>query len=95
MPAPAAASSLTSEYMVQISRKDPVVVGPLTPVNRLTLAHAWPQLLYTHDGPRRTKWHAIAGSIKKLVGSYEFISIGPNRTRVVYKVFVDPGFYLP
>lgn len=62
---------------------------------RLTLARASPQLLYTHDGPTRTKWHSIAGSIKKLVGSYEFIRIGPKRTRVIYKVFVDPGFYLP
>ena len=41
LPAPAPAEfPLTSDHVVRISRKDPVVVGPLTPVNRLTLAHA-------------------------------------------------------
>lgn len=51
-------------------------------------------LVYVHNSPKSMRWHAISG-VKALIGSYEFIKIGTNRTKVVYKVFVDPGFYLP
>ena len=52
-------------------------------------------LSYTYERPRHMRWFAIAGSLKELVGSYDFHPIGDGRTRVVYKLRVEPGFYLP
>lgn len=52
-------------------------------------------LEYENDRPRSMKWHAVSGSIKALVGSYSFTPIGPGKTRVTYRLSVDPGFYLP
>jgi ribosome-associated toxin RatA of RatAB toxin-antitoxin module len=52
-------------------------------------------LAYTFERPRHMRWFAIAGSLKELVGSYDFQPIGEGRTRVVYKLRVEPGFYLP
>ncbi len=66
-------------------------------------------------------WPAVAGSIKSLVGMYEFVPVGmyvssytymymaccihiyvhthihagPSQTKVIYKLNVDPGFWLP
>jgi uncharacterized membrane protein len=40
-------------------------------------------------------WVAVAGSVKELIGSYEFESVGEGRTRVRYKLAIDPGFPLP
>mmetsp|Transcript_35469 Transcript_35469/g.69446 ORF Transcript_35469/g.69446 Transcript_35469/m.69446 type:complete len:266 (+) Transcript_35469:259-1056(+) len=52
-------------------------------------------LEYQYQRPRKMTWHAVAGSIKALQGSYEFLADGPNRTKVVYKLNVDPGFWVP
>jgi len=52
-------------------------------------------LAYTYTRPQHMRWHAIAGSVKELVGSYDFQPIGAGRTRVVYKLRVEPGFYVP
>jgi uncharacterized membrane protein len=53
-------------------------------------------LQYTHEVPRRVSWKAIAGSVKALVGSYAFEAIdGGKRTRVTYKLSLDPGFPIP
>jgi len=53
-------------------------------------------LQYTHEVPRRLSWKAIAGSVKALVGSYTFDAIdGGKRTRVTYKLALDPGFSIP
>jgi uncharacterized membrane protein len=53
-------------------------------------------LQYTHEVPRRVSWKAIAGSVKALVGSYTFEAIdGGKRTRVTYKLSLDPGFPIP
>lgn len=40
-------------------------------------------------------WVAVAGSVKELIGSYEFESLGEGRTRIKYKLAIDPGFPLP
>eukprot|EP00960_Hanusia_phi_P027403 746820-Hanusia_phi.AAC.4 len=40
-------------------------------------------------------WHITEGGIKELDGRYDFISLGPERTKVVYKLRVEPGFFLP
>jgi hypothetical protein len=53
-------------------------------------------LEYTHEVPRRLSWKAVAGSVKALVGSYTFDAIdGGKRTRVTYKLSLDPGFPIP
>ena len=53
-------------------------------------------LEYPHEVPRRLSWKAIAGSVKALVGSYTFDAIdGGKRTRVTYKLALDPGFSTP
>lgn len=52
-------------------------------------------LQYSYQPPRFMSWFATAGSLKELIGSYEFQPLGPGRTRVVYKLRVEPGFYLP
>ena len=41
------------------------------------------------------KWHVTEGGVKELVGRYEFVSLGPSKTRVIYNLFVEPGFPLP
>lgn len=40
-------------------------------------------------------WHVTEGGVKELVGRYEFIAVGPSQTKVVYNLFVEPGFPLP
>ena len=44
---------------------------------------------------RRMAWRAVAGSVKELIGSYEFESLGEGRTQVRYRLAIDPGFPLP
>lgn len=41
------------------------------------------------------KWHVTEGGVKELLGRYEFVSLGPSTTKVIYNLFVDPGFPLP
>jgi len=52
-------------------------------------------LAYEHDLPRRVAWTAISGSVKALVGSYTFSDLGNGRTKVNYKLAIDPGFNVP
>jgi len=52
-------------------------------------------LQYQYQRPRKMTWHAVRGSIKALQGSYEFLPNGKGRTKVVYKLNVDPGFWVP
>ena len=44
---------------------------------------------------RRIAWYAVAGSVKELIGSYEFEKVGEERTSIRYKLAIDPGFPLP
>ena len=56
----------------------------------------WYTLCYSYERPKHMRWFASAGSLKELVGSYEFQPLsGGTMTRVVYKLRVEPGFYLP
>jgi len=52
-------------------------------------------LKYKNTEGKVMTWHAVSGTIKALVGRYDFIKIGPNQTKVVYKLNVDPGFFVP
>jgi len=46
--------------------------------------------------PEKLAWRAIAGSVKALVGYYSFEALdGGKRTRVTYKLALDPGFPIP
>ena len=38
---------------------------------------------------------AVAGSVKELIGSYEFERVGDSQTRIRYQLAIDPGFPLP
>jgi len=48
-----------------------------------------------HRGRASMKWRVTEGGVKELVGQYEFVSLGPSKTKVIYNLFVDPGFPLP
>eukprot|EP00283_Hemiselmis_rufescens_P002323 CAMPEP_0173424468 /NCGR_PEP_ID=MMETSP1357-20121228/4374_1 /TAXON_ID=77926 /ORGANISM="Hemiselmis rufescens, Strain PCC563" /LENGTH=259 /DNA_ID=CAMNT_0014387701 /DNA_START=490 /DNA_END=1269 /DNA_ORIENTATION=+ len=52
-------------------------------------------LQYQYHRPHKMAWHAVSGSIRALQGSYEFLPNGPGKTKVVYKLNVDPGFWVP
>ncbi|EKX44840.1 hypothetical protein GUITHDRAFT_109264 [Guillardia theta CCMP2712] len=52
-------------------------------------------LEYAHEAPERVRWRAVDGSVKLLVGSYRFEALGEGRTRVTYKLAIDPGFPVP
>ncbi len=43
------------------------------------------------DPPRRMSFERISGEIPDLRGSWELESLGPERTRAVYALAVDPG----
>lgn len=43
------------------------------------------------DPPRRMTFERISGEIPALRGSWELESLGPERTRAVYALAVDPG----
>jgi ribosome-associated toxin RatA of RatAB toxin-antitoxin module len=57
------------------------------------------KMRYQYEKPRAgralMKWHVTEGGIKELVGRYEFVAVGPEQTKVVYNLFVEPGFPLP
>ena len=55
----------------------------------------WHTLCYTYERPQMMRWYATAGTLKELVGSYEFRQLSGGRTRVVYKLHMELGFYLP
>jgi uncharacterized membrane protein len=44
---------------------------------------------------RKIAWVAVAGSVKELIGSYEFERVGDSQTRIRYQLAIDPGFPLP
>eukprot|EP00288_Rhodomonas_lens_P001350 CAMPEP_0177722400 /NCGR_PEP_ID=MMETSP0484_2-20121128/17660_1 /TAXON_ID=354590 /ORGANISM="Rhodomonas lens, Strain RHODO" /LENGTH=229 /DNA_ID=CAMNT_0019234769 /DNA_START=89 /DNA_END=778 /DNA_ORIENTATION=- len=50
---------------------------------------------YSYDRPHRMDWIVVRGSVKELIGSYQFHPIGPEQTRVKYDLMVDPGFPMP
>jgi hypothetical protein len=43
------------------------------------------------DPPRRMTFERISGEVPALRGSWELESLGPERTRAVYALAVDPG----
>mmetsp|Transcript_15928 Transcript_15928/g.32708 ORF Transcript_15928/g.32708 Transcript_15928/m.32708 type:complete len:122 (+) Transcript_15928:40-405(+) len=52
-------------------------------------------MAYKYERPHKMRWHVTQGGIKELVGAYDFHQISPDRTRVVYQLYVEPGFPFP
>jgi ribosome-associated toxin RatA of RatAB toxin-antitoxin module len=45
----------------------------------------------SYEAPRRMAFERISGEIPAMRGSWELESVGPERTRAVYALAVDPG----
>jgi len=52
-------------------------------------------LSYTYDDKHTLAWESVAGSIKKIVGSYNLKEIDEKNVEITYTLGVDLGFYLP
>jgi ribosome-associated toxin RatA of RatAB toxin-antitoxin module len=49
------------------------------------------QVRCSFEPPRRMTFERISGDVPELRGSWELESLGPERTRAVYALAVDPG----
>lgn len=49
------------------------------------------QIRYEHQGEEGFSWRSEKGDLKRLEGAYELHAAGPNASRVVYRLSVDPG----
>lgn len=57
-----------------------------TPIKRLTSV-----LDYSYESPTRISWTQTDGDLKSVTGSWDLEELTPARTRVTYKLEVDPG----
>jgi hypothetical protein len=57
-----------------------------TPIKRLVSV-----LDYSYESPTRISWTQTDGDLKSVVGSWDLEELAPDRTRVTYKLEVDPG----
>ena len=57
-----------------------------TPIKRLTSV-----LDYSYESPTHIAWTQTDGDLKSVVGSWDLEDLGDGRTRVTYKLEVDPG----
>jgi ribosome-associated toxin RatA of RatAB toxin-antitoxin module len=49
------------------------------------------RLRYKHEPPGRMSWEYVEGDVKDLNGEYRFEAINGGRTRVTFRLEVDPG----
>jgi ribosome-associated toxin RatA of RatAB toxin-antitoxin module len=49
------------------------------------------RLRYNHEPPGRMSWTYVKGDVKDLNGEYRFEPIDGGRTRVTFRLEVDPG----
>ena len=49
------------------------------------------RLRFSYSPPTGMSWVQEKGDVKSLVGSWTFTELGPDRTRAVYELRVDPG----
>jgi len=49
------------------------------------------RLRYKHEPPGRMSWTYVKGDVKDLTGEYRFEPIDGGRTRVTFRLDVDPG----
>jgi ribosome-associated toxin RatA of RatAB toxin-antitoxin module len=52
-------------------------------------------LRYHFEPPSRVWWEYVEGDIKSVEGEYRFESAGDGRTRMTYRLTMDPGAFLP
>jgi ribosome-associated toxin RatA of RatAB toxin-antitoxin module len=45
----------------------------------------------THEPTHRVAWRSEGGDVKELTGAFEIAEAGPGRTRVGFRLEVDPG----
>jgi ribosome-associated toxin RatA of RatAB toxin-antitoxin module len=48
----------------------------------------------TRDEPRQVGWRSEGGDVKALNGAFHIVEQGPGRSRVTFRLEVDPGFKL-
>jgi ribosome-associated toxin RatA of RatAB toxin-antitoxin module len=48
----------------------------------------------TREEPRQVAWRAEGGDVKALSGAFDITEQGPGRSRVTFRLEVDPGFKL-
>jgi ribosome-associated toxin RatA of RatAB toxin-antitoxin module len=46
---------------------------------------------FSYEEPKRVSWKQEKGDLKTLDGAWELESLGPDRTRVTYRLIGDPG----
>ena len=49
------------------------------------------RLRFSYDEPSGMSWDQEKGDVKSLHGTWEFIELGPERTKATYELKVDPG----
>jgi ribosome-associated toxin RatA of RatAB toxin-antitoxin module len=49
------------------------------------------RLRYRHEPPARMSWTYVKGDVKDLNGEYRFEALDGGRTRVTFRLEVDPG----
>lgn len=52
-------------------------------------------LRYFFEEPTRVWWEYVEGDVKSVEGEYRFEEIDPGRTRMTYRLTMDPGAFLP
>jgi ribosome-associated toxin RatA of RatAB toxin-antitoxin module len=52
-------------------------------------------LRYHFEPPSRVWWEYVEGDIKSVEGEYRFEPAGDGRTRMTYRLTMDPGAFLP
>jgi uncharacterized membrane protein len=52
-------------------------------------------LRYFFEAPARVWWEYVEGDVKSIEGEYRFEAIEPGRTRMTYRLTMDPGTFLP
>jgi uncharacterized membrane protein len=57
-----------------------------TPIKRLVSV-----LNYSYESPTRISWTQTDGDLKSVLGSWDLEELTQDRTRVTYKLEVDPG----
>jgi ribosome-associated toxin RatA of RatAB toxin-antitoxin module len=48
----------------------------------------------TREEPRQVAWRSQGGDVKALNGAFDIVELGPGRSRVTFRLEVDPGFKL-
>jgi ribosome-associated toxin RatA of RatAB toxin-antitoxin module len=78
----------SAEVLERDGEGRPVVVETVSDARVRELTY---RLRYTHEPPRRMSWEYVEGDVKDLNGEYRFEALDGGRTRVTFRLEVDPG----